>query len=69
MRTFTLTAKVYRDGAMDFHTQANHACSFPEVREAMIRVRDELNRVLADGPARCPFKNHVGDRQEATRIA
>lgn len=51
---FCLEASVYPD-RMDFVGHSNEAVGWEKTREAMERIRDELNRQLSQGEAKCPF--------------
>ncbi len=52
---FGLEANVYPD-RMDFVTHARNNEDWSKVEAAMIRVRDEINRILGAGEQACPFR-------------
>jgi hypothetical protein len=56
-----ITATVSGEGKLDFNCEVDHRYSFEQVKAALARVRDELNRQLAAGPILCPFKDHKGE--------
>lgn len=51
---FCLEASVYPD-RMDFVGHSNESVGWEKTKEAMERIRDELNRQLRDGESKCPF--------------
>jgi hypothetical protein len=59
----TITATVSEDGEMSLHKTTDHRYSFEQVKGALIRLRDELDRQIAEGPQSCPFKDHQGDSE------
>lgn len=51
---FCLEASVYPD-RMDFVGHSNEAFGWEKTKEAMERIRDEINRQLREGEHKCPF--------------
>jgi hypothetical protein len=43
-------------------THPNHRFRFEEIRNAMIKMRDELTRQIEIGPFKCPFRNYQGEK-------
>lgn len=50
-----LSVTVYRD-RMDFVTTASDSNGFECTREALERIKAEVDRQLTDGPIKCPFR-------------
>jgi hypothetical protein len=58
-----ITATVSDAGKLDFNCTVDHRYSYEQIRDALVVLRDELNRQIAEGPRSCPFKDHQGDSE------
>lgn len=50
-----MTARVFADGVTDFASHSSPDNDWEREKRAMELVRGELDRILSQGPDKCPF--------------
>lgn len=57
---YKLDAIVYADGTFDIQEHNQHSVGFKKSRDALIVLRNELNRLIDSGPYLCPHAKRAG---------